>query len=229
MKRKIQIENYSITYTFVEKQVKNINLRINQNGEIFVSANPYVPIEKVDAFVAEKISWILEKQKQMAHRQKAFNQTTHVAYLGKKYPIQVIEDQHCWVKLGDSFEIHCANPQQISQLIVQFEINQCKKILLPIVEKYFQLMSQDYFLIFPKIKIRSMSSRWGSCIPLKHQITLNQKLIHYDIKFIEYVVLHELAHFIQPNHSKQFYHVIEKYMPDYKQASKLYEMNEEVY
>lgn len=229
MKRKIQIENYSITYTFVEKQVKNINLRINQNGEIFVSANPYVPIEKVDAFVAEKISWILEKQKQMAHRQKAFNQTTHVAYLGKKYPIQVIEDQHCWVKLGDFFEIHCANPQQIPQLIVQFEINQCKKILLPIVEKYFQLMSQDYLLIFPKIKIRSMSSRWGSCIPLKHQITLNQKLIHYDIKFIEYVVLHELAHFIQPNHSKQFYHVIEKYMPDYKQASKLYEMNEEVY
>lgn len=229
MKRKIQIENYSITYTFVEKQVKNINLRINQNGEIFVSANPYVPIEKVDAFVAEKISWILEKQKQMAHRQKAFNQTTHVAYLGKKYPIQVIEDQHCWGKLGDSFEIHCANPQQIPQLIVQFEINQCKKILLPIVEKYFQLMSQDYLLIFPKIKIRSMSSRWGSCIPLKHQITLNQKLIHYDIKFIEYVVLHELAHFIQPNHSKQFYHVIEKYMPDYKQASKLYEMNEEVY
>ena len=56
-------------------------------------------------------------------------------------------------------------------------------------------------------------------MPSKNQITLNLQLIHYDEKFIEYVVLHEYAHLIQPNHSKAFYHVIEKYMPDYKKIS----------
>ncbi len=66
-----------------------------------------------------------------------------------------------------------------------------------------------------------MKSRWGSCIPAKQQITLNQNLIHYPIEFAEYVILHELVHFIQPNHSKAFYQIIEYYMPDYKERIKL--------
>ena len=68
----------------------------------------------------------------------------------------------------------------------------------------------------PTIKIREMKSRWGSCIPAKQQITLNKRLIHYPVEFIEYVVLHEFVHLIQPNHSKAFYHIIEYHMPDYK-------------
>ena len=61
-----------------------------------------------------------------------------------------------------------------------------------------------------------MKSIWGSCTPAKNSITLNRKLIHYPFEFIEYVVLHEFVHFIQPNHSKAFYNIIENYMPDYK-------------
>ena len=63
--RKIQIDNLVITYTLVRKQVKNVNLRIERDSGIVVSANPYVPVEKIDAFVAEKIAWILKKQEAM--------------------------------------------------------------------------------------------------------------------------------------------------------------------
>ena len=79
----------------------------------------------------------------------------------------------------------------------------------------------NYHIEFPQIKIRDMKSRWGSCTPAKNSITLNKKLIHYPFEFIEYVVLHEFVHFIQPNHSQAFYHIIENYMPDYKERMKL--------
>ncbi|MEG1630218.1 MAG: M48 family metallopeptidase, partial [Erysipelotrichaceae bacterium] len=74
----------------------------------------------------------------------------------------------------------------------------------------------EYDIPSPSLKIRTMSSRWGSCIPDKQQITLNRRLIHYPIEFIEYVVLHELVHFVQPNHSKTFYAIVENHMSDYK-------------
>ena len=77
-------------------------------------------------------------------------------------------------------------------------------------------MSHDYINNETALKILKMTSRWGSCMPKKNQITLNSQLIHYQERFIDYVVIHEYAHLIQPNHSKAFYSIIEKYMPDYK-------------
>ena len=65
-----------------------------------------------------------------------------------------------------------------------------------------------------------MKSRWGVCFPNKHSITLSTRLIHYPVECFEYVLLHEYAHFLVPNHSKEFYEVIEKYMPDYKERIK---------
>ena len=91
----------------------------------------------------------------------------------------------------------------------------CRGVFLDIATLTFRSLS-DYHLEFPDVKIRDMKSRWGSCTPAKNSITLNRKLIHYPFEFIEYVVLHEFVHFIQPNHSKAFYNIIENYMPDYK-------------
>lgn len=69
---------------------------------------------------------------------------------------------------------------------------------------------------YPQIKIRKMSSRWGSCMPGKHKITFNSLLLEKPIESIEYVVVHEFAHFIHPNHSKAFYALVEQILPDWK-------------
>ena len=61
-KKVIQCKKYPITYTLVIKQVKNINMRISPKGEVVVSANPFIPMEKIDDFVSSKISWIIEHQ-----------------------------------------------------------------------------------------------------------------------------------------------------------------------
>ena len=91
---------------------------------------------------------------------------------------------------------------------------------MPVVMHYYDLM-KEYGFAFPEVKYRSMKSRWGSCIPKKGQICLNTRMLHYPKEFMEYVVLHELAHFVEPNHSTSFYHVIAYYMSDYKERMKL--------
>ena len=69
----------------------------------------------------------------------------------------------------------------------------------------------------PKLRVRTMKSCWGSCLVNKGIITLNRKLLMKPRECIEYVVVHELCHFIHPNHSKQFYGFMEQFMPDWKE------------
>ena len=69
----------------------------------------------------------------------------------------------------------------------------------------------------PKLRVRTMKSCWGSCMVNKGIITLNRKLLMKPRECIEYVVIHELCHFIHPNHSKEFYGFMEQFMPDWKE------------
>ena len=90
------------------------------------------------------------------------------------------------------------------------------EVFLTICKEIYPLF-KPYGVKYPLIKIRSMKSRWGSCQPQKGIITLNSNMIAAPREAIEYVVLHEFAHFIHPNHSKDFYGLVEKLMPDWKQ------------
>ena len=74
---------------------------------------------------------------------------------------------------------------------------------------------------YPVWTVRSMTSRWGSCQPQTGKITLNSKLIFYPKEAIEYVVVHEFAHFAHPDHSKAFWTLVAEIMPDYKERKKL--------
>ena len=71
-----------------------------------------------------------------------------------------------------------------------------------------------------KLKIRKMKTRWGVCNTSTHNITLNQELYRYDIKCLDYVIVHELSHLIEANHSKKFWNIVEKYYPNYKAIRK---------
>lgn len=78
-------------------------------------------------------------------------------------------------------------------------------------------------IIKPKLKLRKMKSRWGSCNYVKGIITLNTQLIYCAKEQIDYVIIHEFSHLIVHNHSDEFYKVVEKFCKDYKRIRK--EMN----
>ena len=216
-KKVVQCRKYPITYTLVTKQVKNINMRISSKGEVVVSANPFVPMDKIDDFVSSKVSWIVKHQKSMQERsQKSMIDDKHIILFGNSLKIRKTTGKYNHVSYDkDTLYVQCREQADPEKVIRQFLDKLCRDVFLDIATLTFHSLS-DYHLEFPDVKIRDMKSRWGSCTPAKNSITLNRKLIHYPFEFIEYVVLHEFVHFIQPNHSKAFYNIIENYMPDYK-------------
>ena len=68
----------------------------------------------------------------------------------------------------------------------------------------------------PVLKVRQMKTRWGVCVPAKRQITFSLRLAEKPRAAVEYVVLHEYAHFVRADHSPAFWAVVARYMPDYK-------------
>ena len=102
------------------------------------------------------------------------------------------------------------------------------------VEKWYKKMTKEVFkehrkevynrfscnVPYPSLTIRKMTTRWGVCNTRKHNITLNSELFRYDLECLDYVVIHELSHFIEGNHSKKFWNVVEKYCPNYKEIKK---------
>lgn len=93
----------------------------------------------------------------------------------------------------------------------------------------FEAVSREIFPLFadvlqnqpPLLKVRDMKSRWGVCCPAKRRITLALRLAEKPRRAVEYVVLHEYAHFLQLNHSPAFWDVVERFMPDYRERRAL--------
>ncbi|MGN1344380.1 MAG: M48 family metallopeptidase [Traorella sp.] len=222
MQRTIKIKNYEIIYTLLIKKVKNINLHINKQGQIIVSCNAYIPLEEVDRFVINHFEWIIKNVNEILRKKAILEDKTSYIFLGKRYKIQIKESNISHIKIQDkTLYIYKKEKENEQKLIYEFENKTLQQIIQTKSHKLYQKMYQDYRILFPTIRIRSMKSKWGSCEPRKNVITFNHDLIHYDEKFIEYVIIHEFAHLVQPNHSKAFYYVIEKYMPDYRQIKEL--------
>lgn len=221
-KKVIQCKKYPITYTLIIKKVKNINMRIEKNGEIVVSANPFVPMDRIDDFVSGKIAWIKKNQEKMLQRsERVMLSENSMMLFGKEYKIKCVTGKFNHVTYDDAYvQVVMKEGADKEKLIQLFLDKLCRDIFLDIAHITHRGLA-DYHLPFPTIKIRTMTSRWGSCTPAKQQITLNKRLIHYPIEFIEYVILHEFVHFIQPNHSKAFYNIIEYHMPDYRERMEL--------
>lgn len=88
-------------------------------------------------------------------------------------------------------------------------------IFWEILEQLYPLL-EPYGVACPQLRLREMKSRWGSCLVYRNTITLNTRLLSYPRRCIEYVVLHELCHFVHPDHSPRFYALLSSFLPDWK-------------
>ena len=87
------------------------------------------------------------------------------------------------------------------------------------LDYYYNLFEEN--IPIPNLKIRKMTSRWGVCNIKNHNVTLNLELSKYKIEALDYVIVHELSHFIHHDHSKKFWSVVAKYYPKYKECKKM--------
>lgn len=228
--RTVQGKERTFEYILTRKAVKNLNMRVKPNGEIHVSANPLVPIKYIDKFVLshqETLTKNLDKYEKIRANMLPplqYVSGEKVRYLGEELhllvetaPVEGVDKigQFLFLRVkntGDFNRKEKIMQKWFSKMQVEVFLEICKEI---------HPLFKPYGVKYPLVKIRNMKSRWGSCQPQKRVITLNAKMIVAPREAIEYVILHEFAHFVHPNHSKEFYGLVEQLMPDWKERRAL--------
>ena len=117
-------------------------------------------------------------------------------------------DKNKFLYLGKLYD-----KSELNEDLDSFYYKKAEILFRELIDKYIVYINKPV----TKIRIKKMTTRWGSCNYKKGYINLNIELMKKDIKFIEYVVLHELTHLIYPNHSKEFYLFIENIMPNFRE------------
>ncbi len=126
----------------------------------------------------------------------------------------IVDKAHFIIKAQEKYSL-----QKKADLKQHFSQTQIRDVIVDLCRKHY-----PYYACrgvkFPIIKFRKMVSRWGSCQPTKGVLTFNTNLMYAPIECVEYVVLHEFTHFLQANHSKNFYFELEKVLPNWKNLRK---------
>ncbi|WP_179187784.1 M48 family metallopeptidase [Campylobacter devanensis] len=192
----IEYEGFKIEYS--KKRVKYLRLKITKTGDIKLVAPLNASKFQIESFISSHTKWI---EKTLSKIPKT--DPNSIKFLGKSYQIQISPD----FKIIDN---------QIFTPDIQTFTNYANSILKDLINQYINIYNPKINRPINTIRIKKMNTRWGSCNSKKGYLNFSTNLIQKDIKFIEYVVLHELAHLIYPHHQKEFYDFIYSLMPDFK-------------
>lgn len=204
MKFKIDGKEYNVI--IIKKRNKNTYVRIDESLSIIVTTNYLTPKYKINKILLDNIDKI---SKMISKKEKIDN---NFYYLGQKYDI--IIDNNINSTFIDDNVIYTKNETELNKWLK----NQTKRIFKERLDLIYKSFNEN--IIYPDLKIRNMKSRWGVCNK-KGYITLNSNLIKYNISEIDYVIVHELSHYVHFDHSKEFWNTVSKYFPDYKKSKKV--------
>jgi len=230
--RRVVVDAGEIVYTLERKTVRNVNLRVRRDGSIAVSAPRRVPLAEIDAFVCSRADFIHRALARFAAAEAAlppppqYCNGGQVPYLGAQLRIEAFHAaRRVAERVGDTLRLSA--PEGADEVVWQrmterFLRAECRRFFPEVVAVCLSRLTA-YDVPMPEVRVRAMTSRWGSCMPTKGVITLNACLIAAPIACIEYVAMHELVHFIAPDHSARFYAVLDVCMPDWRARKELLE------
>lgn len=193
----------------IRKNNKHIYFRFDDQLNLCITCGFLVTERQLSKLIKDNEDGLYKMYQKVVKKKE---KETAFHYLGRKYTI-IFNDEYKTPELSDEFIL-----VKNEKMLEKFLTNECKKVFEERIETLLPL-----FHGIPKFKlrIRSMKTRWGVCNRKDNIVTLNSELIKKSIPLIDYVIVHELSHFYQANHSSLFWKEVEKRYPNYKQARKL--------
>lgn len=209
--------DYSISFS----NRKTLGIAVLPDKRVLVKAPYDTPLELIASKVLKRASWITKQWvyfdsfglKQPPRRY--ISGESHF-YLGRQYVLRVIDGNINQASYkGRTFEVICKDRTKVESLMTEWYRQRAKikfaEIAQPIISKFANLQGLEPL----SIHILNMETRWGSCTKAG-KIILNPNLIKVPKGCIEYVITHELCHLLHPNHNKEFYLLLKKYLPDWE-------------
>lgn len=213
----------NLEYELVRSKIKNMYILI-RNGKVIVKAPNNISENRIKDFINSKEEWINKKLKES--EKKSFKEKSYVSgevfkILGNDYTLNIeygdfekasvnLDNGYINIFVSENYET-----EKIKKLIEKMYY----KVALMIVDKSVKMWKSTLKIAPDVVVIKKLKTAWGKCNS-KRKITINPDLMKYDQRVIDYVVLHEFCHLKYMNHSKDFWNMVGKFMPDYKDLKK---------
>lgn len=228
MIRYVKIGDTEIAYELLRKSVKNLNLRVGSDGTVKVSVPYRVGFGTADEFVMRNAEFIFKSRERAAAKNKL--SLDSIYFLGSRLELKIIPCEKSSALLTDTelrlyikeSELQSDEFRAVRAAVNRWEKEKGKELFPAVLEKaYKRFLELGLEIPFPSFTVKSMKTRWGSCTAAKGKICLNAALVEKPMVCIDYVICHELSHFLVQNHSSDFYSVLVRVFPAYKEVRRL--------
>jgi len=211
-----------VTIEVEVKDIKNVHLSVfPPAGKVRIAAPLRMNLETIRIYAISKLGWI--KQQQQKFRTQAreapreyVNRESHY-FLGKRYLLKVVEqDSSPTVKLKHSnIELHVrpnTDKAKKQAIMEEWYRDQLKTLVPPVIQKWEKVMGVS----LNQFATKKMKTKWGTCNSGAKRIWLNLELAKKPFHCIEYIIVHELVHLLEPTHNDRFIALMNTFLPEWK-------------
>jgi len=219
--QKINIGGISVDVEF--KDIKNVHLSVYPpTGRVRIAAPARMSIDTIRLYAIAKLGWIKKQQAKLQSQQREtpreyLDRESHYVW-GRRYLLKVQEaDQTPSVELKHNQMVMTVRPdagkEKKEDVVASWYREQLRLAMSPLIAKWEALMGVKSSRIF----VQRMKTKWGSCNPHSRSIRLNSELAKKSPECLEYVIVHELVHLLEPTHNNRFVALMDKFMPQWRQ------------
>lgn len=204
----IIINNRNINLKIIRKNNKNLCMRFLDSHTLMITCPARISEKEIVKLIPKNEKTLVRMLNQKVKEEQ---KDEYFNYLGKNYQ-KILDGITSPPKFSDT-----TIQAKDEKILEKFYKKECERVFHMEVERIV-----PYFPNIPSftLKIRTMKTRWGVNNRGNNTITLNSELLKKDLDLLDYVIIHELCHFYEPNHSDRFWRHVEEYYPKYKDARK---------
>jgi predicted metal-dependent hydrolase len=217
----------SLTVDVVKKDIKNVHLSVYPpEGKVRISAPLRMTSENIRLFAISKLQWIRLQQGKLVSQEREMpreylQRESHYLW-GKRYLLDIVEaDSAPRIEIRHRQIVLQIRPSSSAErrreLLEQWYRSQLKAAVQPLIVKWERAMGVTVKQVF----VRRMKTKWGSCSPSSASVRFNTDLAKKPPECLEYIVVHELAHLIEPTHNDRFTALLDRMMPNWRSYRQL--------
>ena len=206
----------------VLKEIKNVHLSVYPpTGRVRISAPARMSLDTIRVFAISKLAWIKQQQRKLREQEREppreyLDRESHFVW-GRRYLLRVVEAEAApAVELEHSRLVLRVRPgtdvEKKDAILHEWYREQIKRAVPPLLAKWEPLMG----LRVQRLFVQRMKTKWGSCSATSRGIRLNTDLAKKPRECLEYIVVHEMVHLLEPTHNARFLSLMEQFMPTWQ-------------
>ncbi len=211
-------------YTVIKSNRKSLSIIIERDKSVVVRAPQTLSDDRIKEEVRKRKALIISKieseQKEVARTAKEFVDGEQFLYMGKYYSLQINLSEARTIDFKDDFIVSARNKEVVKNLLFEWYNQQAIEVLIPRIIYFAEHLGVKR----RRINITAAKYTWGSCTPAG-TLNFNWRIIKAPPEVIDYIVVHELAHLREHNHSPEFWNIVAVQLPQYEDAKQWLKFN----